>query len=654
MQFPLKDFTVQYISSSYQDVVQRYNYNANTTFLLDGLGTTILSIPLNTQSVLLYSEQTASMIVASASMSDFSILSDTSSLSVESISSSYSITSSFSNTATTSSWAVNSSWSPNQGATTLYTGSTYQITSSNAISSSYTLNSTNTISSSYTVSSSYSLNSTNAISTSVSISSSFSTTVNTSSYPWFQTGSNIAYMGGNVGIGTTNPSGKMHVESSGNNLILSRGGAGHTATFSISGVSDTDLIISPIGNTVFDFGNVGIGTTNPEAKLQIGSILNSSELIGSVPVLRILGGEQSPATQSILRLVRPESGDLYFGGSVDFNVYSYGIGGSPYSPKTQLDISLKSVESYIETADVTVMSLRDNGNVGIGTTAPGSNLSVKSGVSIGNSYTASLAPVDGLIVSGAVGIGTPSPDYKLKILSIYPADFAKFVSSGDSGIIFGLDITSGLPKIQGDNDTSPGRLLINPDGGNVGIRTINPHLTFQVDGAIGFAATTSGTQTGILRLGTLSDLASGSAAVLDFGSNGPSGSWLQSVLSNNLSINYPLLLNPNGGNVGIGTTLPTAKLHISGSAVNETLLNVVGVSNSSKLFVSSSGNVGIGTITPVNKLDIVGNISCSAISTSFFDYKGGTTGSTAPVTLDGYFKMTIGNQERWVPFYTSP
>ena len=39
----------------------------------------------------------------------------------------------------------------------------------------------------------------------------------------------------------------------------------------------------------------------------------------------------------------------------------------------------------------------------------------------------------------------------------------------------------------------------------------------------------------------------------------PWSSWIQAQDANNNATNYPLLLNPNGGNLGIGTDNPGAK-----------------------------------------------------------------------------------------------
>jgi hypothetical protein len=54
----------------------------------------------------------------------------------------------------------------------------------------------------------------------------------------------------------------------------------------------------------------------------------------------------------------------------------------------------------------------------------------------------------------------------------------------------------------------------------------------------------------------------------------------------------------SSGRVGIGTTTPTAELHISGAS-NSNLLRVGSPTNANILFVSGSGNVGINTTSPM-------------------------------------------------------
>lgn len=78
--------------------------------------------------------------------------------------------------------------------------------------------------------------------------------------------------------------------------------------------------------------------------------------------------------------------------------------------------------------------------------------------------------------------------------------------------------------------------------------------------------------------------------------------------------NSPALIvaGAHNNNIGINTTSPTARLHISASAVENDVLRVDGPgTNLHALYVSGSGHVGIGTGTPIQTLSVSGSAAFS-------------------------------------------
>jgi hypothetical protein len=109
-----------------------------------------------------------------------------------------------------------------------------------------------------------------------------------------------------------------------------------------------------------------------------------------------------------------------------------------------------------------------------------------------------------------------------------------------------------------ESDTDANALFVQGSDGNVGIGMGSPSLPLHVNSTTSGLPVTSGTtQTnGVFRLSS-----SATSGIIDFGMNGGSP-WIQATDYTGLNNNYNLLLNPNGGNVGIGMSSPQAKLQV--------------------------------------------------------------------------------------------
>ena len=88
----------------------------------------------------------------------------------------------------------------------------------------------------------------------------------------------------------------------------------------------------------------------------------------------------------------------------------------------------------------------------------------------------------------------------------------------------------------------------------------------------------------------------------------PSAGSSDIILENEFT-NGDIIFKPNGGNIGLNTYSPTAKLHLKsdGSTSGTTALTVDNSSNTNLLTILDNGNIGIGTTTPQANLQVIGS-----------------------------------------------
>jgi hypothetical protein len=205
-------------------------------------------------------------------------------------------------------------------------------------------------------------------------------------------------------------------------------------------------------------------------------------------------------------------------------------------------------------------------NIGIGAAPSGS---YKLEVTGAATFSSTLL-VSGLITgsSGATisGVGGANP------LLLTNTDYNTGTSTGSS-MRLRLGAASGntYSDIQAimSGGASLAILALNPSGGNVGIgtSTVPAKLTIYTGVGGAFPATSGTTQSN----GLVARYKDTSNACIDYGTNGGSGGWLQVTNITDLSSAYPFLINPNGGNVGIGVTSPSVPLEVYSSGGGPTL-----------------------------------------------------------------------------------
>jgi hypothetical protein len=452
-----------------------------------------------------------------------------------------------------------------------------------------------------------------------------------------QMGGQNAYFFGNVGIGTTAPSQRLTVVG---NIGIQAGSNAFIGTLDNYALSlrtnNTDRIF------ITNAGNVGIGTTAPGAKLHVHG--------GN---LRITGSEngielQRDSDNSIAKILYVESN-------------------TPTSPMTPNSTVIQSIggssihlfPNYY--APVNGLTVNYDGNVGIGTTAPGGKLGILSGWGNWIRFDDSVSgnrymfhnPSDGsrfeigvydasaatnrwgvfvIRPSGNVGIGTTNPNNLLQVFDLINfnnTDFNTFL-----GYRAGKNVVSGAQY----------NTFIGYQAGFSSSTTAVFNNT--AIGSRAFYSNTSGSENTALGYNALFSNTSG-------GSNTAIGSY--ALYHNTTGNNNTALGNYAGTRAGYYGLEPnftsTYSVYLGAytmasfsGATNEIVIgyaamgagsNSVVLGNDSITRTILKGNVGIGTTTPYTRLTVVGLTSsqagrtiCSDTSGNFYYYSGSCVSSS--------------------------
>jgi hypothetical protein len=255
--------------------------------------------------------------------------------------------------------------------------------------------------------------------------------------------------------------------------------------------------------------------------------------------------------------------------------------------------------------------------------------------------------------TGNVGIGTTDPNTRLHIFSSETAANLLRINNGTQSLYLGVNngaggsyvFESGNNALRfGTNDTE--RLRIS-SGGNIGIGTTDPLQKLDVRGNFllavdGTTATHITQKPYTINGGTLSW--EGSAGQLfSITNNLTSGSIfsvndVSGIPSIDVDANGTIQLGPYGGNIGVGVTNPTQKLHVQGNVrITGALYDVNNAAGTSGQVLKSTG-VGVTWVSGSGSgidADLFDGVDSSTYSASLRANRNITGGGTVTVDASG-------------------